>query len=155
LLKEWGAVIHYCDALEHDQLMSYVQVAPHAILIAYAQFLVARSVDLQLLGKVSTPASRVIWSMLARMIENDPSVYWEIQAHNVTGQEVRDELAGFLTSLNELIRTDDKKSFDLTFLKLRDLFAGDLATYQSLADKIAGSHSLGTERPPETAPTPP
>lgn len=136
--EAWGAVVHYCDALEHDQLMGFVQVGIHAALIAYATVLVAGKVDFDLLDKVSTPASRIMWAMLARILGNDPAVYWEIQANNATAKDTRDDLIRSLESLNELVQTDNRAAFDDTFRKLRDLFGDDLQKYSRLADELFG-----------------
>lgn len=140
-MEEWGAAVHYCDALEHDRLMSIIQVDVHAAVIAYARFLLSQDVDFKLLDKISTPASRIMWAMAVRIICNDPSVYWEIQTHNATAEAARDELAHSLHSLNELIRAGDKHSFDITFTKLRDMFGDNLGKYQQLANEIF-SHQI-------------
>jgi prephenate dehydrogenase len=137
-LEAWGAVVHHCGALEHDRLMSLVQVGVHAAVIAYARFLVEQHVDFKLLDKISTPASRVMWAMIARIIGNDPSVYWEIQAHNATAQQARDELARSLRSLDEWVRAGDKDSFDASFDKLRSMFGEELEKYRRLADELFG-----------------
>ena len=143
-LEAWGANLHYCDALEHDQLMSFVQVGVHAALIAYAGFLAAGNVDFDLLDKVSTPASRIMWAMLARILGNDPAVYWEIQASNAMAKDTRDNLIRSIQSLNELIQNDNRASFDDIFRKLRDLFGEDLEKYKRLADELF-SHKISTD----------
>jgi len=135
-LEAWGAIVHYCDAREHDQLMSFVQVAIHAALIAYAEFLVAGNVNFDLLDKVSTPASRIMWAMLVRILGNDPAVYWEIQANNTTAKETRDALIRSVQSLNEFIENDNRAPFDETFQKLRDLFGDNLKKYKRLSDEL-------------------
>jgi prephenate dehydrogenase len=134
-LEAWGAIVHYCDAREHDQLMSFVQVAVHAVLIAYAGFLVAGNVNFSLLDRVSTPASRIIWAMLARILGNDPAVYWEIQANNATAKDTRGALIRSVQSLNEIIQNDCRASFDETFQKLRDLFGENLEKYRRLSEE--------------------
>jgi len=135
-LEAWGAVVNYCDAIEHDRLMSVIQVGVHAAVIAYAQYLVNQEVDFKLLDQISTPASTVMWAMVARIIGNDPSVYWEIQANNATAQDARGQLADSVQQLERLIRAGDKSSFDAIFDKLRVLYGDDLEKYQRLAGKF-------------------
>ncbi len=136
-LEEWGAAINYCDPLEHDQLMGLIQVGVHAAVISYAQYLVNQKVDFKLLDKISTPASRIMWSMIARMIGNDPSVYWEIQTQNAAAQDVRDEMVHSIGSLNELVQSGDKKSFDRLFERLRNVFGDDMQKYDQLANELS------------------
>ncbi|HYX72266.1 MAG TPA: prephenate dehydrogenase dimerization domain-containing protein [Nitrososphaera sp.] len=135
-LEAWGSVVHYCDPIEHDQLMGLIQVTTHAAIISYAQLLVNQQFDFKLLNAVSTPASRVMWAMIARMISNDPSVYWEIQINNIFAQDARSQVADSIRKLDEFVRNGDKRSFDTIFDKLKSMFNSDLEEYKQLADEL-------------------
>lgn len=135
-LEAWGAVINYCDAIEHDRLMGFVQVGVHAAVIAYAQFLIDEEADFKLLNEISTPASRIMWAMAARIIGNDPSIYWEIQTNNAAAQDARNHLANAVRKIDRLIQSGDKSSFDAIFDKLRVMFGEDLGKYQRLANEL-------------------
>lgn len=135
-LEEWEAVVQYCDAVEHDKLMSVVQVGVHAAVIAYAQFLVSQDIDFKLLDKISTPASRVMWAMVARMIANNPSVYWEIQTNSATAQNAREGLTDSINMLDKFVKTSDSNSFDEIFNRMRSMFGDDLEKYERLANEL-------------------
>ncbi len=136
LLTKWGSTIHYCEPLEHDQLMSLVQVGVHAAVISYIQFLVAQPIDFRLLNAISTPASRLMWAMAARMLSNDPAVYWEIQKNNAFAKDVRRELMDSISKLEELVQSDNENSFKDIFERLESEFGGHLDKYKKLADEV-------------------
>lgn len=128
--------IEHVNPSEHDRVMGAIQVAPHALLATYAMYLVDEDVDFALLDRVSTPAVRVFWAMLARVIDNGPEVYWEIQKKNRNSELVRNNIVGAVERLQRLCESDCTVPFSGAFDKLAKRMDERLPKYTRLARDI-------------------
>ena len=140
-MATWGANLRHADIDEHDQLMGVIQVAVHATILLYAQFFAESSLDFELLDAISTPSSRVMWAMIARMMDIDPNVYWEIQAMNTSAEGIRNRLAQAIDHLNQIVNTGDKDTFLSLFDSVNEILGEESEKYKQLARRLY-SHEI-------------
>lgn len=88
----------------HDDLMSTVQVATHATILAFAHALAHSGTDLLELQKVATPPFRTLLLLAARLMHQGPDVYWGIQASNPGANAARARLLAGAARCAELTR---------------------------------------------------
>jgi prephenate dehydrogenase len=153
-VKTWGANTIHLEPEEHDQLLGVIQSAVHASVIAYATVLSQSDVDFQFLDEISTPASRVMWAMVARMIDNDPAVYWEIQSLNAHSAEFRTRLSDALESLDDMVRDDDERSFLDLFETVGEKMGDKQQKYIDLARDLYAHEVERRDEPSETRQAP-
>lgn len=138
-LRRWGCKVHFTDPVEHDRLMGLVQVGVHAAVIGYATLLRNSGLSFGLLQTISTPASRVMWAMIARIVDNDPDVYWEIQSENRISRSIRDQFADALNQLTRAVVEEDKGWFDELFEDLTHMMDYNRNGYNDLAHTLYDS----------------
>lgn len=111
LLRKWQINIYTMTAAEHDRTMSIVQSQVHILVLAFGMIINNSNMDIANLVKIAPPPFQLILLQLARMTQNHPDVYWEIQAKNPYSAELRQHLKTVLTHLENMIAKGDQQSF--------------------------------------------
>lgn len=100
LLSAGGANVCRMTADEHDRGVAVTQVMVHAALLAVG--LASRDANLPatMTAAVTTPVSRVLQALLARLCSGDPSLYAHIQRDNPHAADARRSLRDALRRLD-------------------------------------------------------
>lgn len=116
-----GFCRHAMSIEAHDRVLGTVQALTHINTLAFGLSL-AQVQDEQPIAQ--TPPFRLLNSVLARMMQGAPHVYWEIQRHNSYARAARLSLISALADLSDTIDSNDWAGF----LALRDkLCVSDVA----------------------------
>ncbi|WP_339531022.1 prephenate dehydrogenase dimerization domain-containing protein [Pseudomonas mucidolens] len=102
LLASNGMNVRRLTPIDHDQIMALCQTLPHAAILIFALTLARSGCDLQSLDALAPPPMRTMLALVARMLQNDPQTYWDIQKYNAAAQDQRDQLNASLAQLSAL-----------------------------------------------------
>lgn len=112
LLRDWGGRVTCLDAETHDRHTAIIQAATHAALLAFGSVLAESKYDVGLGLEIATPVHRTMLALLARILNGDPGVYWDIQVSNPQASSARSVLAGGLLALDEVAERGDQQGFE-------------------------------------------
>jgi prephenate dehydrogenase len=112
-LEAAGATVLRMTADEHDRAAAGAQVAVHAAVLAYAQARARLGGD----PAFSTPPSRALDALVARVLAGAPEVYRHIQADNPYAAEARRALAAGLEEVER--HAGDPDGFARLLARLR------------------------------------
>ncbi|MBP7670768.1 prephenate dehydratase [Candidatus Gracilibacteria bacterium] len=104
--RDHGAIIEKMTAKEHDKTMALTQSLIHFADIAFADTLRRLKRPPHEILRYTGPASELKVQLAARLIDQDPGLYADIQLQNPDNQKT---LAIFAKSINELAQTIRKK----------------------------------------------
>ncbi|WBG61841.1 prephenate dehydrogenase dimerization domain-containing protein [Pseudomonas citronellolis] len=104
LLASNGMNVRRLTPDDHDQIMALCQTLPHAAILAFAMTLARSGCDMKTLDALSPPPMKTMLALVARMLQNAPQTYWDIQKYNTGAQEQRDQLIANLDHLNSMSR---------------------------------------------------
>lgn len=88
--------------------MSVLQSLGHALLIAFGKTLVEAKLDPLLISALARPPFCLLLSLVTRLTQNHPDVYWEIQAANPYAKQYRSSFIESLTQLGESFTNDGR-----------------------------------------------
>lgn len=74
--------------------------------------------------------------MLARIIDNGPEVYWEIQGQNRSAGETRERLEEAVAEIDRQCREGADEPFGGLFDKVTEMFGPQLDEYVQLARRL-------------------
>lgn len=132
LLRDLGSNLQFLDAEQHDRFAALIQSATHATILAFGLALRRQQYDLPMARLIMTPPHKALLSLLARMLNASPEVYWDIQAGNAFAAEARRALADGLRELTQIIDSGDQTRFSQLFADLREIFGPDaLAEFEN------------------------
>ena len=121
-LADWGAVVVWADAEEHDRIMAVVQALQHFATFAFGRFLRQQQVDLPRSLECSSPIYRLEMGMVGRLFAQNPSLYAEI----IFGSDARRRLLeDYLASMAEcaaMVADGDKAAFIREFREVTRWF---------------------------------
>ena len=106
LLEKSNCQPFISTAEEHDQALSIVQTATHAVTLLLGDTIAHSNINYDTLQKYATPPFKILLLVLRRIVEGTPEVYWDIQANNVYADNIRTQL---LDNLNKLSRLSSKE----------------------------------------------
>jgi chorismate mutase / prephenate dehydrogenase len=104
---------------EHDKVMGYILGLSHIINIAFMDALVNSGEHLESLRNISSTTFNAQLNVAARVTQDNPDLYFEIQALNEFGRHPVNEMVASLNSICKLIDEDKKESFINIMLKGR------------------------------------
>jgi prephenate dehydrogenase len=122
LLREWGASLQYLSAEWHDRYAAVLQSATHAAILAFGLALHRLQYDAEAVLPIMTPPHRAMLSLLARILNASPEVYWDIQAQNPYAPEARQALVDGLRVLTEAVEGGDQARFRRLLADLQGMF---------------------------------
>jgi prephenate dehydrogenase len=139
LLSSWGARIEMLSADRHDRITSTIQAATHAAVLAFGASLLSLEYDAEAALRLATPPHRILLGLLARMLAQNPEVYWDIQAHHPHATRVRSELISCLQRLDDASREPSPEHFDTLFGRLKDLLRSQQPELTDLARRLVNA----------------
>lgn len=129
------SIIHLENFEQHDRLMSFVQVAPHFVILTLATFLCESGIPYEKIKSINTVFAEALFCTISRILSGTPHVYWEIQSVNAYGKEVREKILQTVKDLMQLFMGQDSASFEKRFLSLQNYFK-DKEHYNDIFLKI-------------------
>jgi chorismate mutase/prephenate dehydrogenase len=104
---------------EHDKVMGYILGLSHIINIAFMDVLVNSGEHLQNLKNISSTSFNAQLNVATRVTQDNPDLYFEIQALNEFGRHPVNEIVASLNNICKLIDEDEKEGFVNIMLKGR------------------------------------
>lgn len=111
LLRKWQLNVSILAVSEHDHGMSILQTLVHTLVFAFGSIVSNTNMDITNLINIASPPCQLILLQLARMTQNQPEVYWEIQTKNPYSAELRQHLKAALENLEDIIAKGELQSF--------------------------------------------
>ncbi len=95
----------------HDQMMSIVQGLTHFTYISIAITLERFQVDVKMSRKFASPVYSLMLDMIARIVSQNPYMYYAIQTQNHYVAEVHKQFYSTIHELNDIITNNDEDRF--------------------------------------------
>ncbi|MCB9663518.1 MAG: prephenate dehydrogenase/arogenate dehydrogenase family protein [Alphaproteobacteria bacterium] len=111
------------DLDTHDRLIAYVLGLSHALNLAFVEALASSGEDLPLLARISSTTFDAQLGVSARVAQENPHLYFEIQALNAYGGTSLDALDRAVTRVRELVGRGDEPGFVALMERGRDYVA--------------------------------
>jgi prephenate dehydrogenase len=135
-LASWNVHLSYLTADEHDLVAAYVQVLPHAMLLAFGDTLVRCGKDLSTLRSAGTPVHTLMMILLSRIITNASTAYWSIQVHNPYAARVRREVQDALHKMDQLSEAEQEAGFNRLLSGISELLLPDLPRLREQSSRL-------------------
>jgi prephenate dehydrogenase len=126
LLEQWQLKVVIIEPHEHDRTMATLQSMCHAAILSFGRALCQAGVSASSIAALAPPPFRVLLSLVARMTQNHPEVYWEIQSANPCAGEARERLQASLRALDAEVSAGERERFHHELHKIKaDLIEED------------------------------
>jgi prephenate dehydrogenase len=125
-LRALGATIEMVTPEAHDTLTAAIQVATHAAIVSFGMVLLELGYDIDKGRALATPPHLMLLSLLSRLSNANPEVYWDIQHNHPHAASVRDRLSDAVKALDAAARKDSPHDFGELFERIRKSVLHDL-----------------------------
>ena len=122
-LRSLGATVEAVTPETHDKLTAAIQVATHAAILSFGAVLLELAYDIDKGLAIATPPHLTLLSLLNRVTNANPEVYWDIQHHHPHAASVRESLSGAVRALDSAARENSPREFRELFERIRLLLA--------------------------------
>lgn len=122
-LRSLGATVETVTPETHDKLTAAIQVATHAAILSFGAVLLELAYDVDKGLALATPPHLTLLSLLKRVTNANPEVYWDIQHHHPHAALVRESLIGAVRALDSAARENSPREFQDLFERIRLLLA--------------------------------
>jgi prephenate dehydrogenase len=95
----------------HDQMMSIVQGLTHFAYISIAVTLERLQVDVKMSRKFASPVYSLMLDMIARIVSQNPYMYYSIQTQNHYVAEVHKQFSSTIEELNDILIHNNEERF--------------------------------------------
>jgi len=95
----------------HDQMMSVVQGLTHFAYISIAVTLERFQVDVKMSRKFASPVYSLMLDMIARIVSQNPYMYYSIQTQNHYVAEVHKQFSSTIDELNDILTHNNEERF--------------------------------------------
>lgn len=109
--KEENARIIVTTPEIHDQMMSVVQGLTHLAYISIAATIERLDVDIKESRKFASPIYDLMVDMIARIVAQNPYLYYSIQTHNKYTHKTHEIFISIYKELNGMISSGDEEGF--------------------------------------------
>ncbi len=130
-LRSLGATVAAVTPETHDKLTAAIQVATHAAILSFGAVLLELGYDVDKALAIATPPHLTLLSLLNRVSNANPEVYWDIQHHHPDAASVRESLHSAVRALDSAARANSPREFQDLFERLRLLLANKTHDYQN------------------------
>ena len=133
--SKWARIVEITPR-QHDDAMAIVQWLTHFTDIAFAKTLEKLWVDIPELLKLQSPAYKLKFDMMWRIMDQDANLYWNIQLANKANLKVLDT---FIESSQELVKINRDwclSKFELFFNKSKKFLWAFASIAHKQSDKI-------------------
>ncbi len=116
-LSQWGAIVVYSDAEEHDRIMAVVQALRHFATFAFGRFLFENKTDLFRTLEFSSPIYRLELGMVGRLFAQGPDLYSGIIFASSDRKDILKKYIFSMSELMDMVGKGDKKEFTRQTMK--------------------------------------
>jgi prephenate dehydrogenase len=132
-LADTKATVKYCEPEEHDEYMAVVQALPHALALLMAKVLRDLEVKVGEARTFQTSFSKIIFTLIGRILSRDPKLYSRIQIDNPEVEKVLSALSENLNALLHMVRTNDSDALIKMMEECKAHFGEGEIAHSSLA----------------------
>lgn len=116
-LKNSQATIKETSPQEHDRQMAVIQVLTHASSLTMANTLRELEIPVSATREYTSPFYRVTWSIMSRILAQNPDLYADIQLFNPNTVEMLRTFEESIRQFRERIEAGDREAFLENFQK--------------------------------------
>lgn len=114
LIEYNDMVVFEFDPHGHDEKVSLVQALPHILTLSLISVLGEKhDFSINEMMQLSPPPMQMMLCLSARLTQNSPDVYWDIQKYNPYSEKIRNDVIHSITNLNRIIEEDCFKDFSV------------------------------------------
>ncbi|MEF2176163.1 MAG: prephenate dehydrogenase/arogenate dehydrogenase family protein [Candidatus Absconditabacteria bacterium] len=135
-LKTCGAKVIETTPQEHDKFMSVVQGLTHFSLFVMAETMRRLDFDIEFSQNFVSPVYKIMISTIARYMNQNPSLYAQIQMNNPLNHEVQEMFLKVSQEFKDLTMINYEKGFVDLLNKSSDYFGKESQKGQKYTDKI-------------------
>jgi len=135
LEKSWAKVIE-SSSIEHDKMMAIVQWLTHFDMFVLWETIKRLWVDIEKSMNFVSPIYKIMISSVARYMNQNPKLYWDIQMFNDEVLEVHKVFMEVTEDFNNFVKQKDESSFIETILWTQKYFWENSNKWQKYTDKI-------------------
>lgn len=128
ILKKTGAKIKWSGPAEHDSFMTIVQAIPHLANLTTALLITERGISARESLEFTSPFYRVMFSLMGRLISQNPALYTSIILENPKTAEMLRKRIAIEGKLLDIIERKDEGALGALFLETRAHFGADVTT---------------------------
>ncbi|HDX9646672.1 hypothetical protein B1R38_00275 [Bacillus cereus] len=127
LIEDNDMVAFEFDPHSHDEKVSLVQALPHILTLSLISVLSGKhNFSIEELIQLSPPPMQMMLCLSARLTENSPDVYWDIQKHNPYAENIRADVIDSICNLIRIIEGDYFTDFSILLKNHEDVLGGSL-----------------------------
>ncbi|CAD83697.1 chorismate mutase/prephenate dehydrogenase [Candidatus Blochmanniella floridana] len=126
-LKLWGAKVYYCNFIEHDKYMSFIQSLCHFTIFVMGYHLFKENIDLKKILSFSSPMFQLELILIGRLFTQNPQLYADIIMSSKNNIIVIKRYYKRLGKMLMLLEQNNKEEFINQFKKIKcwlDSYAG-------------------------------
>lgn len=135
-LKECWAKLIESSPEEHDKFMSVVQWLTHFSLFVMAETMRRLDFDIEFSQNFVSPVYKIMISTIARYMNQNPSLYAQIQMNNPLNHEVQEMFLKVSQEFRDLTLVSYEKWFVDLLKKSCDYFGSEAQKWQKYTDKL-------------------
>jgi prephenate dehydrogenase len=136
ILRAWGPKVITMSADDHDEATAFVQVLPHATLLAFGLALTNTSVSIEKIFSIATPIQRIMLALVLRVVTKDEETYWSIQADNPCASTARENLLEQVQHVSTLMDNRDRTGFADMFQSIENSMMNGSDEFTQLAEEL-------------------
>jgi len=135
LEKEWAKVVE-TSPKEHDKMMAVVQWLTHFNMFVLWETLKRLHIDIEKSLNFVSPIYKIMLSSVARYMNQNPKLYWDIQMFNPEVLEVHKVFMETTNDFNKFVKEKDETNFIKTIEWTQKYFWENALAWQKYTDKI-------------------
>ncbi len=112
---DWANLIEL-SSRKHDELVAIVQSTVHIMNLMFGHILTKRGINIEEIMRISTPNSRMQLCILARFLNQEASLYTDMQMQNtIYKEEILPEILSYFSELTWIIQSERSEDFSREF----------------------------------------
>jgi len=135
-LKKSNAKILEVEAKKHDKMMAVVQGLTHYDIFVFGETIKRLWVDIEKSLDFISPIYKLKISSVARYMNQNPKLYWDIQMFNKEILNVHKTFMEVSSEFNKFVEEKDEESFIKTIESTQEYFWENAQKWQLYTDKI-------------------
>lgn len=122
-----GANLIELPSRKHDELVAIVQSTTHIMSLMLGHVLQKRGINMTEIMNIATPISRMYIFILARFLNQEASLYTDMQMHNsVYKKEILTDIGQYFTSMSSMVDECRTEDFEAEFNKVKKYIGQDI-----------------------------
>lgn len=127
-INDWVNLIKL-ESRKHDEIVSIVQSSVHIMNLLLWHILKKRWINLNEITKISTPNSRMQLFILSRFLNQNASLYTDMQMYNTLYKnEILPDIKEYFDLVLDLVNNKKTKEFEKEFNEIKDYIWDDFIT---------------------------